>query len=270
MNRPAQMDNNVAPIDLDSYNEMFVGDILRKTREYYGQSLAQVEGSLNIRASQLDALEKLKLDKLPGRVYAIGFVRAYSEYLGLDGDKMVHLFKAQSVGKEAKPNLQFPVTYDENNTPNLAIILTAIVGLILLIAFLSIKAPSPYKESIPPVPKALMQGYVSPVEKPKAVSPKTVDPKTVTTKAKAQKIELVITQDSWIEIKDTEGEKLISQVLRAGDKYILPNKEGLKLTTGNAGGVEVHVDGKKIKKIGRTSEVKRDIPLIAKNFKKND
>ena len=95
-------------IDLDSYTDLSVGEILRRTRLYYGQSLNDVEINLRIRASQLDLLEQNHIAHLPGRVYAIGFVRAYSEYLGLDGDKMVHLFKAQSVGKKWRPKLSFP------------------------------------------------------------------------------------------------------------------------------------------------------------------
>ncbi len=251
-------------IDLDSYKDMSVGDILRKTREHYGQSLAEVEANLRIRGSQLEALEKLRLDKLPGRVYAIGFVRSYSEYLGLDGDKMVHLFKAQSVGKRNKPNLQFPVTYDENNTPNIVIILISLVGLILLISYWTIfKTPTKYVEAIPPVPEMLKKSSVE-VAKPVAVKPKLIKPPV-------NKMELVITQDSWIEIKDEDGNKLLSEVLKAGDKYIVPDQEGLVLTTGNAGGVTVFVEGKKVGAVGKASQVIRNVTLSPENFtKKSD
>lgn len=255
--------DGVHPIDLDSYKDMSVGDILRKTREYYGQSLAEVEGSLNIRRSQLDALEKLNLDKLPGRVYAIGFVRSYSEYLGLDGDKMVHLFKAQSVGKRTKPNLRFPVTYDENNTPNVGVILTSLVGLVLLVSYWAMNAPTKYQEAIPVVPKILKQSRIDLLKPPKEAKPEIVA-KVATT---VNKMELVITQDSWVEIKNVDGEKLISQVLKAGDKYIVPDEEGLVLTTGNAGGVSVIVRGKKAGTIGRASQVKRNVKLSPENFK---
>ncbi len=248
-------------IDLDSYKDMSVGDILRKTRENYGQSLAEVEGNLRIRSSQLDALEKLRLDKLPGRVYAIGFVRSYSEYLGLDGDKMVHLFKAQSVGKRNKPNLQFPVTYDENNAPSVAIILISLVGLVLLISYwVMYKTPTKYVESIPPVPEVLKKTSVGLVKFPK---------EKLEVVRSSNKMELVITQDSWVEIKNAEGKKLISQVLKTGDKYIVPDEKGILLTTGNAGGVTVFVDGKKIKAIGKSSQVMRDVKLIPENFSKN-
>lgn len=258
---------NPTDIDLDNYKDMSVGEILRKTREHYGQTLAEVEGNLRIRSSQLDAIEKLRLDKLPGRVYAIGFVRAYSEYLGLDGDKMVHLFKAQSVGKQAKPNLQFPVTYDENNTPNSFIIILSLAGLVFIIAYLAMfKTPTKYVEAIPPVPEVMKQGSVD-LLKPPEPKPEAVikEPAEI-----VNRMELVITQDSWVEIKNAEGKVFLSQVLKAGDKYIVPDEKGLLLTTGNAGGVSVMIDGKKVGHVGKSSQVKRGVKLDPDKFKGED
>ncbi len=250
-------------LDLDSYSDMSVGQILQKTREHYGQTLTEVEGNLRIRASQLDALEKLKLDKLPGRVYAIGFVRSYSEYLGLDGDKMVQLFKAQSVGKKAKPNLQFPVTYTENNNPNVAFILLSLLALIFVISYMSMyHAPAQVKETIPPVPASFQKTNEELLKPPE---PKKEN--SVLAEKKAPALELVITQNSWVEIKDASGKKLISQVLKPGDRYIVPDEEGLILTTGNAGGVDVYLAGEKSGSVGRAAQVKRNVKLIPESFK---
>ena len=98
-------ENNGATSAPDFHTDMPVGEILRRTRTHYGLNLQQVEQILRIRASNLEALETGDVSQLPGRVYAIGFVRAYAEYLGLDGDKMVHLFKQQSVGDKKKIDL---------------------------------------------------------------------------------------------------------------------------------------------------------------------
>ena len=254
------------PIDLDKYDEMSVGQILRKTREHYGQSLAEVEGNLRIRTNQLEAIENLDLKKLPGRVYAIGFVRAYSEYLGLDGDKMVQLFKAQSVGKRAKPNLRFPVTYDESNTPNLFMILLSLVGTILLISYWVIfHTPTQHLGAIPPVPEILKKNQVDVVA---ARVPEKIElfeePKNLV--ESFNPMELQVTQESWIEIKNLSGEKLLSQVLNAGDKYIVPDEQGLTLTTGNAGGVRVVIEGQDRGPIGQPAQVKRDVALSPEFF----
>lgn len=264
MSETATSDNQIEPIDLDSYADMNVGEILRKTREHYEQTLTQVEENLNIRASQLDAIEKLKLDKLPGRVYAIGFVRSYSEYLGLDGDKMVKLFKAQSVGKKAKPNLKFPVTYNENNSPNLLIILLALVGMILFISYMSMfHAPAKVQETIPPVPEAFQKSNEALLKPPEPKKQESIVEKLA---PQAPAMELVITQDSWIEIKNVQGRKLISEVLKAGDRYIVPEEEGLILTTGNAGGVEVRIRGESFGTVGRPAQVKRNVVLKSESF----
>ena len=264
MNEPISTAENLSHIDLDNYKEQSVGAILRKTREHYGKSLAEVEGDLRIRVSQLEAIESLRLDKLPGRVYAIGFVRSYSEYLGLDGDKMVQLFKAQSVGKRVKPNLKFPVTYEEGNTPNLFIILFSLVGLILLISYWVIfNAPTKYVEAVPSVPEIFKESRVDLLQP--APKQKTVQIE-VLAQEKPNVMELVITQESWVEIKNAQGKKLISQVLNAGDKYIVPDEEGLLLTTGNAGGVSVFIKGEDKGTIGKTSQVKRRIRLDRENF----
>ena len=142
--------------DLDFHTDMPVGEILRRTRFHYGQSLQQIESILRIRASQLEALEQGDVAKLPGRVYAIGFVRSYSEYLGLDGDKMVHLFKEQSVGRKAKPDLSFPVPASESKVPNLAIIAGSLFGFVVLVGFVAfLMFPREQKNEIPAVPETL-------------------------------------------------------------------------------------------------------------------
>jgi cytoskeleton protein RodZ len=270
-----KINNHEPPIDLDKYDDMSVGEILRKTREHYDQSLGEVEENLRIRSSQLEALEKLELEKLPGRVYAIGFVRAYSEYLGLDGDKMVQLFKAQSVGKRAKPNLRFPVTYDESNAPNLLVILLSLVGTILLISYwVMYHTPTQHKEAIPPVPEVLKKNQTkvlsAPEEKKLTLLDQTSDlvieeVDSVVTSS-ANKMELHIKQDSWVEITNAQSVIILSQVLEAGDKYVVPDEVGLTLTTGNAGGVHVVIDGEDVGAIGRAAQVKRNIKLEPDSF----
>jgi cytoskeleton protein RodZ len=46
----------------------------------------------------------------------------------------------------------------------------------------------------------------------------------------------------------------------------VPEEKGLLLTTGNAGGIEISVNGKKLKSLGTVGLVKRDIPLDPKKL----
>ena len=53
----------------------------------------------------------------------------------------------------------------------------------------------------------------------------------------------------------------LTRVLRSGDSYHVPNQDGLTLLTGNAGGLQIQVDGAALPKIGPIGVVRRDIPL---------
>ncbi len=76
-----------------------VGQDLRAARLRRGDDLATVSRALKIRKDHLEALEEDRIEALPGRTYAVGFVRTYSEYLGLDQGACVERFKSQIAGR---------------------------------------------------------------------------------------------------------------------------------------------------------------------------
>jgi cytoskeleton protein RodZ len=66
-----------------------VGRLLRDQREARGLDLTQVEKSLRIRRSHLEAIEEGRYDKLPGAAYIPAFLRAYAVHVGLDSEKVM-------------------------------------------------------------------------------------------------------------------------------------------------------------------------------------
>jgi cytoskeleton protein RodZ len=272
------LDQKDQELDLNFHTDMPVGEILRRTRKHYGQTLQQVEVVLRIRASQLEALETGDHSQLPGRVYALGFVRSYSEYLGLDGDKMVHLFKQQFGGKQKKPDLSFPVAASESKTPNWFVIGGSVFGVLVLVGFISfLMFPKGEKAEIPPVPDTLTKsqlneapalvgqaGPVPAVEQPGVAAPAaTADAPVVEAPKNTNRIVLEITDATWVEIRNAAGEAILRQVLKPGDIYLVPNEKGLIMATGNAGGIKVKVDGKDLASLGETGQIRRKIPLDA-------
>ena len=86
-----------------------VGAFLREARENTGRSVADVASTLRIRAKFLHAIEDGRYGDLPGPTYAVGFIRSYADYLGLDTAALLAQFKTESSGVEAQPELEFPV-----------------------------------------------------------------------------------------------------------------------------------------------------------------
>ncbi len=68
-------------------------------------------------------------------------------------------------------------------------------------------------------------------------------------------------QDSWVQVRGPGDSLLLTRVLHAGDVYRVPNETGLVLHTGNAGGLEVLVDGRSTGSLGDSGEVRRNISL---------
>lgn len=117
----------IAAADLPQTRARAIGGVLREARLGYGRQLNEIGSVLRIRPPYLQAIEEGRYEELPGSTYAIGFIRTYAEYLGLDGAEMVRRFKQESEGLELRHNLSFPMPLTERSVPG---------GTILLLAFI--------------------------------------------------------------------------------------------------------------------------------------
>ena len=79
--------------------------------------------------------------------------------------------------------------------------------------------------------------------------------------ASAQHEVVQATADSWVQVRDPQGHILLSRVLRAGETWPVPDQPGLTLTTGNAGGTILLVNGQPSPSLGKPGAVRRDLPL---------
>jgi cytoskeleton protein RodZ len=77
-----------------------IGNSLREARLRQGYELPRVEADTKIRAKYLRALEEERFEVLPGETYVKGFLRTYSEYLGLDGQLYVDEFNSRFTREE--------------------------------------------------------------------------------------------------------------------------------------------------------------------------
>lgn len=99
-------------------------------------------------------------------------------------------------------------------------------------------------------------------------APATTQKQPEATAAKASRIVVRAKLDSWIQVRDSIARRLlVTRLLRAGDSYRVPNRPGLTLLTGNAGALEILVDGKPVPSIGGIGTVRRDVALDAAKLK---
>jgi cytoskeleton protein RodZ len=307
---------NAAP----AFDSIVAGDILRQQRERLGLDLADVAAVLRIKPAYLAALEQGRPDELPGAVYAVGFMRAYAEHLGLDGGEILRRFKQASAGLTARPDLGFPMQLGERSMPGGGVLLVAVIlaicaygtwyylstdersrpervpevpALLLpkpepgrtesaaaqaqeLLAALRTTAPAAGRgpseatdsgsdlvdrpATLPAVSTPLPSPVVIPAQTA-AIAP-AAGPEGASNAADAPaQIVIHAAADSWVEIRDATRSVLLRRVLKIGESYRVPDRPGLSLRTGNAGGLEVTVDGNPVPPLGRMGAVRRNVVL---------
>ena len=67
--------------------------------------------------------------------------------------------------------------------------------------------------------------------------------------------------DSWVQVQGPDNELLLTRILHAGDTYRVPDRPGLVMVTGNAGGLEIQVDSAPAPALGPLGVVIRNIAL---------
>jgi cytoskeleton protein RodZ len=111
------------------------------------------------------------------------------------------------------------------------------------------QADAPTAPAISPSSAAAAAVVPLPVPPPPAVSP---DQPRIVLRANA---------DSWVQVRDRAGQVLLNRILHAGETWDVPARPNLLLTTGNAGGTDLMVDGAASASLGSNGAVRRDLPL---------
>ena len=127
MRTPGQKSDAQGTASNDGAEAMTVGRYLKSQREERGEDVGQVADMLRIHRSYLQAIEESDIEKLPGPTYAVGFVRAYAEHLGLDGAQVAERFKEEGKVQASRTPLVLPSPLPEGRIPSGAILLVAVV-----------------------------------------------------------------------------------------------------------------------------------------------
>lgn len=282
---PGLAQTNAAPANVNS-----VGQILRAAREQRGLSVEQIADMLKIRRIYLQAIEDSDWEELPELVYAQGFVRSYASFLGLDEAGASAQFKREfRGGGRRSPELEMPKPLDDHQLPDWKIIAAVVVALFMVYAIWAVatepSAPEPIQrvaevqKTQPPAPvetSAIPAATEQPVQ-PIAQTPAAETPAATGAPAPTQtgisygattptRVTITAAQDSWVQVRDMDGQVVFSRVMRPGDNFRVPNEGTLSLTTGNLAGLYFTIDGKGMTPSGTPGTVFRNLSLAPDNL----
>ncbi len=88
------------------------------------------------------------------------------------------------------------------------------------------------------------------------------------TPAASSRVTIRATSRSWVEVRDpSNGNVLFTGVMSVGSTFDVPDTGGLVLDTGNAGALEITVEGVSVPKIGGIGDVRKSVSLDAERLK---
>jgi len=354
-----------------------VGAQLRQARIARGEQIEDVAENLRIRPSYLRGLEQGDLSVMPGRTYALGFLRSYAQYLGFDGEDLIVQIRSSVGGLTGGADLHSRTPLPESRLPKLPILvvsLAALAGLyagwayvndrsraeIELVAevpddlqqqaaappseterspaaVLDVPRPQPAAPAITPAiapasapspatepqagmtdpqeappsasaqamasqdadpeaaatpppevaidpllgadeaalaePESSVSGQSAPDPPPDAAAaaadvlaalepvPDGAAPTIYRTDEAATRVTLRARTSTWVHVSSTNNDYLWVKTLQPGDAFVVPDRPDLVLWTGNAGGIEVIVDGAPLPPLGPEARVVRDVSL---------
>src|SRR5262245_37257408 len=125
-----------------------IGRSLREARERTQVSYSQAEEDIKVRSRYLRALEEEQFGVLPGPTYAKGFLRAYADYLGLDGQLYVDEFNSRhydprrETDREIYPRPNAKQRSRRRRESNLVMIVLAAIVAVSALVFLAFSSPN--------------------------------------------------------------------------------------------------------------------------------
>ena len=243
-----------------------VGDILRAEREKQGISVKDVEKATSIRALYIQAIEDGNYSIMPGEVYLKGFIRNYANFLGLQGQELVDIYR-QSLPAETPVNE--PEKIEKYRRPpvkrNWGKLLTSIVILLLIIAaaWFAWAFWSQQPEKPKPQTQQQPQSQVAPAPAP---APAPVTPPAAPPTAQQQQnpnqtpgtkpvvVTAKFSGQTWT-LVTADGKDIYEGIPKNGETMTWNADQNVVVKLGNAAAADITFNGQAQPKLGGEGEV---------------
>jgi hypothetical protein len=234
---------------------MTLGSAIASARKRAGMSLDDLAERTSIRASLLREFENDNFEKCGGETYARGHVRNVAVALNGDPAEFLELFDAeQSTASRSMYDLlvENNVTSPKNEKNRISIKTLAIISASALVLVgggqlvISNMNTSTTVKKAPSAPTAPAKSTATPSPQQSAL----------VTGANAVTVQLSATHGStWILVSDSAGTILYSGRMAQGENKTFSANEKINVRFGNAGAVDVFVNGKPEASLGAVGEV---------------
>jgi cytoskeleton protein RodZ len=277
---------NLEKVEIETHvSQKSVGKILREARKAHRvRDLNIIARELCIKPHMLEALEEDNFGSFPSDCYATGFLKNYSNYLGLNTTDVVSTYIKEYAGSKECTVLSFP---EAEHYRNISIRNIATIMMICIAIFFGVWG-SMSKLNAKKITDSLLmseesyegkdvadlsendnifkQTFEKVTSSPLIASSPLIEPKDNALLIEENNITLQASNDVWVKIVKEDGLTLIDKILVKGEKFDAPKNPGLKLMTNNAAALTIMVGKNTLKSLGGEGEILNDITLEQENL----
>ncbi|MET9495207.1 RodZ domain-containing protein [Streptomyces sp. NPDC006552] len=245
-----------------------VGRALQQARIAAGLTVDEVSQATRVRTPIVHAIEEDDFSRCGGDVYARGHIRTLARHVGVDPEPLLERYGAQH-GRRPAPTPATPLfeaerIRSEPRRPNwTAAMVAAIVAVIAFVGYTVVNGgdDGDTQQSAEGATPATSK----PATKPSATAKKPADRKPVPSDsaiaaAPADKVTVRITAAegrSWISAKDHNGRIMFDGLLEQGQTKTFQDSQKVDLVLGDAGAIQLFVNGKELKDEFQPGQVER-------------
>jgi cytoskeletal protein RodZ len=267
-NRPAHPVSQFDPIAMEDTHQraiFSIGEALSGERRRQGLSLFDIASETNINRHFLEAIEANHFEQLPGALLGRSFVRQYARTLGLDGEKLVTAL-LQHVVPETAPllePLQPPAQPARRRLPDKVLARSRSSSLLsdlawLLVILLGWAGVDTFWQRTPATPSTTRTAALSGSPTKQSLLVETTGSLPSLDKSgssPALRVGFAASEPVWLSIK-SDGRLAYTGTLDAQQSQQFEASSTILVLVGNAGGIEISLNGKPIGPLGRHAEVR--------------
>ena len=239
---------------------MSLGSLIAKARKDAGLSLEDLAAKTNIRISVLSEIEKDNFEHCGGETYARGHVRNIAVVLKVDQKEFIRLYDEEQGGETRSikdlliENSVMRLPAEARKVSWKVLVIISVVSLFVIGIAQVVISNVNTNEVVSAAPSASS----SPTAEETAAESPSAEPSAKNTFSSGTGVEVVINAahaKSWLFVSDASGRTLFSGQIPRGAVKTFSSDSQLNLKVGNAGGVDLKVNGKKVEAIGMDAEV---------------
>ena len=238
---------------------VYIGQLLRETREESALSRVDLAEKTLIRPSLLEAIETANVDQLPEPVYTRGLIRRYGDRLGLDGEALASQYFTPPNSQKSPSFWRVPFA-PQLRPLHLYMIYVLLIAIAISALSYTLKRTT-YRTSTLPVlegesaEEAMLPNEAAASAEGNASATEKSSESSAPARPNAPiRVSVEMQDQSWLRIT-SDGKVAFEGILKEGDSQLWTAKEQLRIRAGNAGGVFVSFNESGAKALGQPGVV---------------